>query len=294
LIRRLRKYFYILCIAVLTIVLTVSACIDYYLIPNAVAQKDNSGKTTSPTQFVPSNIESAYTSIMGPKASTNNSNNLNKGTGSPTNPTNNPESLIGSFLDPKVLLASAIDQIRNSTANSVSNNESNRNSTMFVRDYDTLLLARQTIPPKDFIPLFDDPPYNVIEGQVSAKLPCNSNSTSPLKLFIAKIRVGQTPVLELVHLQLVNGLSTPGYMCVYHVYIPSITASNTTGANYGAIGNNTKTTISGVENNLTITDIALLNPTDHLIMLPDTSSIAIGFNEIIPSSHRHPDNKSPA
>ena len=127
---------------------------------------------------------------MGPKASANNSNSLNKGTGSPTNPTSNPESLIGSFLDPKVLLASAIDQIRNSTVNSFSNNESNRNSTVFVRDYDTVLLARQTIPPKDFIPLFDDPPYNVIEGQVSAKLPCDSNSTSPLKIFIAKIIVG--------------------------------------------------------------------------------------------------------
>ena len=161
-----------------------------------------------------------------------------------------------------------------------------------MRNYDMVLLARQIIPPKDFIPLFDDPPNNAIDGQVSAKLPCNSNSTSPLKIFIAEISVGQTPVLKPVQLQLVSGLSKPGYMCVYHVHLPDITSTNTTGASYGAKGNNTNTAISGAKNNLTIADIALLNPTDHVIMLPDTSSIAIGFNEIIPTAHRHTNNKS--
>ncbi len=292
-IRWQRIYFYFLCIAVLTIVLALPSSTDYYLIPKAVAQKDNAGKTTSPTQFGQSAIVSVYTSIMGPNTSAHNSINLNKGTGSPRNPTNNPESLIGSFLDPKVLLASAIDQIRNSTGKSVSSNESNSNSTMFVRNYDTVLLARQIIPPKDFIPLFDDPPYNVMGGQVSSKLPCNSNSTSPLKIFIAKISVGQTPVLKQVQLQLVSGLSKPGYMCVYRGNLPSITAASTTGASYGAKGNTTNTAISEAENNLTITNIALLNPTDHLITLPDTSSLGIGFNEIIPSAHRLPNNKSP-
>ena len=110
---------------------------------------------------------------------------------SPPNPTNTVESVIGSFLNPKVLLSSAIDQIRNSTASSVSSDDSNRNSTIVVGDYDTVLLSHQIIPPKDFIPLFDAPPYNVMEGHVSAELPCNANSTSALKIFIAKIRVGQ-------------------------------------------------------------------------------------------------------
>ena len=280
-----------LCIAVLTILLALSHSTDNYLIPKAVAQKDNPGKTTSPTQFRQSAIESVYTSIMGTNTSAQNSTYLNKGTRLPSNQTNNPESLIGSFLDPKVLLASAIDQIRNSTANSVSSNESKTNSTMFMRNYDMVLLARQIIPPKDFIPLFDDPPSNVIEGQVTAKLPCNSNSSSPLKIFIAKIGVGQIPELKPFQLQLISGLSKPGYMCVYHVNLPDITSTNTTGASYGAKGNNTNTGISGAKNNLTIADIALLNPTDHVIMLPDTSSIAIGFNEIIPTAHRHPYNK---
>ena len=288
-IRRQRIDFYtlVLCIAVLTIVLALSASTDNYLIPKAVAQKDYPGKATSTTQYNQSAIDSVYTSITNPKTSAHNSTNLNKANGSPPNPTNNAESLIGSFLDPKVLLASAIDQIRNSTANSVSSNETNRNSTIYVGDYDTVLLARQTIPPKDFIPLFDDPPSNVIEGQVTAKLPCNSNSSSPLKIFIAKIGVGQIPELKPFQLQLISGLSKPGYTCVYHVDIHSIAATNTTRASNEAKGNNTDAAITGALNNLTITNIGLLNPTDRQVILPDTSSIAIGFNKIIPSNHRH-------
>jgi hypothetical protein len=84
------------------------------------------------------------------------------------------------------LIIILIDQIRNSTASNVSINDSNRNSTSVVGDYDAvLLLSHQIIPPKDFIPLFDAPPYNVMEGHVSARLPCNANSTSPLKIFIS-------------------------------------------------------------------------------------------------------------
>lgn len=133
---------------------------------------------------------------------------------SPPNPTNTVESVIGSFLNPKVLLSSAIDQIRNSTASSVSSDDSNRNSTIVVGDYDTVLLSHQIIPPKDFIPLFDAPPYNVMEGHVSAELPCNANSTSALKIFIAKSRVGQPLELKPVQLQLVRDLSTRVHMCV--------------------------------------------------------------------------------
>jgi hypothetical protein len=160
-----------------------------------------------------------------------------------------------------------------------------------VGDYGTVLLSRQIIPPKDFIPLFDAPPYNVMEGTVSAKLPSNANSTSPLKIFIAKIRVGQTLELKPVQLQLVSDLSQPRYTCVYHERLVFTTATRTAGVSNGAKGNNTNTAISGATDNLTVTDIGLLSPTDYQVILPDTSSIAIGFNEIIPSVHRHPFNK---
>jgi hypothetical protein len=212
---------------------------------------------------------------------------LNEGTATPPNPTNSVESAIGTFLNPKVLLSSAIDQIRDSTASSVRSNDSNRNGTIVVGDYDTALLSRQIIPPKDFMPLFDAPLYNVMEGHVSAKLPCNANSTSPLKIFIAKIRAGQTLELKPVQLHLVRDLSKPGYTCVYHERLPFTTS----GASNGAKGNNTNMAISGATDNLTITDIGLLNPTDYQVILPDASSIAIGFDELMPSVHRHPFNR---
>jgi len=204
----------------LTIILSL-ASIDK--ITKAVAQKANSGNSTgnasAATRFNQSAIESVYTSLTSPKKSAHNSSKLNEDTAtvtSPPNPTNTVESVIGSFLNPKVLLSSDIDQIRNSTASSVSSNDSNRNSKIVVGGYDTVLLSHQIIPPKNFIPLFDAPPYNVMEGHVSAKLPCNANSTSPLKIFIAKIRVGQTLELKPVQLQLVRDLSKPGYTRVYH------------------------------------------------------------------------------
>jgi hypothetical protein len=111
-----------------------------------------------------------------------------------------------------------------------------------------------------------------------------------LKIFMAKIRVGQIPELRSFQLQLISGLSKPGYTCVYHVNLHSIAATNTTRASNEAKGNNTDTAITRAVNNLTITEIGLLNPTDRQVMLPDTSSIAIGFNKITPSDHRHPYN----
>lgn len=281
--RRQRIDFYtlVLCLAVLTIILSLSS-IDNYLIPKAVAQKDNygnrTGKASSATRFNQSAIESVNTSLTSPKTSAHNSSKLNEGTAtvaSPPNPTNTVESVIGSFLNPKVLLSSAIDQIRNSTASSVSSNDSNRNSTIVGGDYDAVLLSRKIIAPKDFIPPFDAPPYNEMKGHVSAKLPSNANSTSPLKIFIAKIGVGQTLELKPGELQLVSDLSKPGYTCVYHESLPFTTATRTAGASNEAKGNNTNTALSGATDNLTITDIGLLNPTDLPSILPDTSSCRI-------------------
>ena len=297
--RRQRIDFYslVLCLAVLTINLSLSSSAENYLIPQAIAQKDNfgnsTGKASSATQFNQSAIESVFTSLTSPKTSAHNSSKLNEGTAtvaSPPNPTNSVESAIGTFLNPKVLLSSAIDQIRNSTASSVRSNDSNRNGTIVVGDYDTVLLSRQIIPPKDFMPLFDAPLYNVMEGHVSAKLPCNANSTSPLKIFIAKIRVGQTQSSNQFNYNSFV-IYLPGYTCVYHERLPFTTSTRTSGASNGAKGNNTNMAISGATDNLTITDIGLLNPTEYQVILPDTSSIAIGFDELMPSVHRHPFNR---
>jgi hypothetical protein len=203
---------------------------------------------------------SLYPSLADPVTNSENPSGVNKGgrtLTSPSNPANTGESLIGSFLNPKVLLSSAIDQIRKSTTGTI-NITPNRRGPIVVWNYDTVLLSRQTIPPKDFIPLFDALPYGAMNGYMSAKLPCSANSTSPLKIFIARINVGQSSELRPVPLQIVAQLSKPAYMCVYHGDIPSKNAGNET-------------------------HIELSNPTSSQVILPDTSSAAIGFNETIPS-----------
>ena len=84
-----------------------------YLNQKVLAQNNDIVKTSSKTPSVESLYPSLYPSITNPKTS-----NVNKGLGtltSPSNPANTGETLIGSFLNPKVLLSSAIDQIRNST-----------------------------------------------------------------------------------------------------------------------------------------------------------------------------------
>ena len=209
--------------------------------------------------------------------------NVNYGLGTPTTPSNpakTAETIIGSLLSPKVLLSSAIDQIRNSTGGVKSESTISRNNTPVVWDYDTVLLSRQVIPPNDFIPIFDTLPDDM-DGHVSTKLPCSANSTTPLKIYVAKISDVQTPQVKSVPLQIVNQLSKPGYMCVYHADIPSTTIPSK-----DTKVNNTHAAILQAKDNLTNTSIELFNPTTSQITLPDTSSAAIGMNQTIPSD-RH-------
>ena len=93
--------------------------------------------------------------------------------------TSNPANILESFMSPKALLASTIDQIRNSThRNDNGNNVTSvtRNQTIFVQNPGVLLLSHQIIPPKDFIPVYYAMPYEISNAQVTAKLPCDSNS----------------------------------------------------------------------------------------------------------------------
>ncbi|HJT48812.1 MAG TPA: hypothetical protein VJ729_11580 [Nitrososphaeraceae archaeon] len=121
-----------------------------------------------------------------------------------------------------------------------------------VRDSQAILLEDKTIPANDYIHLYDSTPYMIINGHIAAKLPCDANNTSPLKVLI-----GQAPNLTPAELEFVKPLSTPGKMCIYHVDIPSKAGQ-------------------------VVTDIAIQNPTTTEIKLPSTSSIVIGVNEIAP------------
>ena len=124
-------------------------------------------------------------------------------------------------------------------------------STTIVRDSSAVLLDGKTIPAMDYIHLYDATPYKIMSGHVAAKLPCDTNSVTPLKML-----VGQAPNLKPASLALIKELSKPGSVCLYHYDIPQ----------GGAV----------------TTDLALQNPTKSPIKLPDTSTVVIGVNEIMP------------
>ncbi|HZD35810.1 MAG TPA: hypothetical protein VE130_11460, partial [Nitrososphaeraceae archaeon] len=84
------------------------------------------------------------------------------------------------------------------------------------RDSQTILLDGRTIPAGGFIHLYDSTPYKITNGHIAANIPCDETSTSPLAILI-----GEAPNLSAANLTVVNELSNPGTICIYHVDIPT-------------------------------------------------------------------------
>jgi hypothetical protein len=126
-----------------------------------------------------------------------------------------------------------------------------------VRDSAVVLLGGRTLPANNFIHLYDTTPYMIMSGHIAAKLPCNEQSESLLKVLI-----GSAPNLAPAEFETVKELSNPGEMCLYHVDVVSH-----------------PDTANG-----TITDIALQNPTGENIEFPSTATVVIGVNEIAPGA----------
>jgi hypothetical protein len=161
--------------------------------------------------------------------------------------------------NPRNMIESAIDQIRNSTG---SGGHNNTNSSI-VRDSATVLLGMKVIPSRDFIPLYDSTPYKIMNGHLTAKLPCDLNSKSQLQILI-----GHIPNLKAVQLELVKELSKPGYTCLYQQNLLMDKANtfdvNNSSKNYSSVADN----------------MVLFNPTNGTIKLPHTSAVIIGVDEI--------------
>jgi hypothetical protein len=127
-----------------------------------------------------------------------------------------------------------------------------------VRDSVTLLLSGQSIPGMSYIHLYDSSPYKIVNGHIAAKIPCDDDSKAELNIL-----TGSAPAFQPAELELIDGnLSTPGELCLYHVDIPQ-------------------------ENVTTTTDIAIQNPTDSSIDFPETSTVTVGVNEIMPGTEEH-------
>ena len=210
----------------------------------------------------------------------------------------NAESLVRSIMDPSSLMSSVINEtggnsnqpshgtVKNSTASdngdtsktktgnasitstrpssaqtsSVDKLQHDTTENTVTRNFDTLLLAHQIIPPRDFLHLYDTDPYSITSGHISAKIPCDANSSSSLQML-----VGHLPQLKPLQLNAIKELSKPGYLCMYEGNISSALTSNGSSIDRGG--------------NMLTTDLVLLNPTDYRIILPNTSTVVISVNQ---------------
>ncbi|MGB7956361.1 MAG: hypothetical protein WCF23_20500, partial [Candidatus Nitrosopolaris sp.] len=239
-----------------------------------LAQNNNSGSGNNNTSLV-----KATTTIKNPYI-VNSTIGNGQATMKPTPALTSPDAtnILQSFLSPKNLLGTAMDQIRNSTVrNDNSNNKTSvpGNAIIFVRNPGILVLSHQIIPPHDFIPVYYATPYEIMNGQVYAKLPCDSNSKPSLQIL-----AGQLSRLKPAQLKLITALSQPGSICMYDANLTSTT--NTTGklpkvdniVTSGGVGPGVR------EGNFTITYIELFNPTNYRVVLPSTASLSISVNQI--------------
>ncbi|NAL76850.1 hypothetical protein [Nitrososphaera sp. AFS] len=168
------------------------------------------------------------------------------------------ETVMNEILDPSVFLSAAKGQNHNITNDNMTFNE---NSSVFpsFRNSATVLLSHQTLPPRDFITIYDSAPHTIAKGYLTAKLPCDSNFRS-----LALILVGETTSLKPASMIPIKQLSKPGYLCMYNTYLSSSEFVNEHGRAVAI-------------------DVVLFNPTFHRIVLLNTSTIILSIIEKLPS-----------
>ena len=162
-----------------------------------------------------------------------------------------PMGLIESIGSPGNLMNSVLDEVRNT------NPSASHGETDSYAEGQNLILSHQIIPAKDFIHLYSTYPFAIAEGSVIAKLPCNSDSSTPLRIMI-----GQIPRLQPANLSIERDLSKPGYMCLYN---SRILQNSTSDRNMSAI-----------------TDIVLFNTSEERTVLPNTSTFVVGVIKLYP------------
>ncbi len=144
-----------------------------------------------------------------------------------------------------------------STSNQTAMKETSHGTV--TRDSATILLEGEHLPANSFIHLYDTTPYQLVNGHLAAKLPCDDNNKSQVEIL-----TGQAPALKPVEPDFVAPLSEPGKLCLYHVDL-----------------NSKPTNI--------LTDIDIKNNSTKGITFPPTSTVVIGVNEIAPLPAGHHD-----
>ena len=129
-----------------------------------------------------------------------------------------------------------------------SQHEVHEAQTTQVFDTVPVLLDGKVIPAKEYIHLYTSAPSKIATGHIQAHIPCDANGVSPLKVVGGMMMMPEeVPPLNMT---LDPAMSTPGMICMYHLDIMP-------------------------QNKSSVTDIALLNPTEQNIMLPNMTSAII-------------------
>jgi len=139
--------------------------------------------------------------------------------------------------------------------NITSYSDSNSNKNIENMQSMTILPYPMTISSKDYIPLYSSMPLKILNGNILAKLPCNS--TNPLLQIVGTS--ADNNVFP-IHMNLVSNFSKLGSMCMYQSLIPN--------------------DLSNLLYSHTITNIYLYNPLDFSLEVPTTTSIFIGIHRL--------------
>jgi hypothetical protein len=114
-------------------------------------------------------------------------------------------------------------------------------------------LAFKSIPANDYMHLFDSTPDSLAGGHFAIKVNCDQNGNG-----VVDALMGVAPEMNTIKLgedNMVDELSTPGKMCLYHIDLPPEDSPD-----------------------MLITDIAISNPSDHRVRLGSTASYTIYVN----------------
>lgn len=144
-----------------------------------------------------------------------------------------------------------VPSINMTSKNSTSNEEMVENVQPLI-----ILPYPMTISSKDIIPLYSSMPLKIVNGNILAKLPCNS--TDPLLRIVGTSADNNAFPIQL---NILSNFSGTGSMCMYQSIIPD--------------------DLSNLLYSHTLTSIYLYNPLDYPLEVPTTTSIFIGIHKLI-------------
>jgi hypothetical protein len=121
--------------------------------------------------------------------------------------------------------------------------EANDNNTII--DTQTISLTDKTLPDESFIHLYDSTPYKIVNGHITAQLPCDDDNSTGISVLL-----GEAPNLTPVPLEFNDQLPTSEGLCMYNLDLTPTYATS-------------------------ITDIAISNNSTSDIEFPDSSSVMI-------------------